>query len=48
MATSLLQVVRGASKVEGATVAKRTSQLVEIEGKQITLTNLDKVLYPEV
>jgi bifunctional non-homologous end joining protein LigD len=48
MATSLLQVVRGASKVEGATVAKRTSPLVEIEGKQLTLTNLDKVLYPEV
>ncbi|HET9696127.1 MAG TPA: non-homologous end-joining DNA ligase [Terriglobales bacterium] len=29
-------------------MAKRTTNVVDIQGKQLTLSNLDKVLYPEV
>jgi bifunctional non-homologous end joining protein LigD len=29
-------------------MARRTEQVVEIEGKQLSLSNLDKVLYPDV
>src|ERR1700761_4090644 len=29
-------------------MAKRSEQTVEIEGRQLTLSNLDKVLYPAV